>query len=299
MIPTTISVGGFTEVDPTAVHKTGAETVAGVKTFSSAPVVPDGSFTEAKTVGLIPVTQKAATSGVASLDTSGWVPPTQLGNSAPVNVKSRGATGLGVADDYTALQALIAAGNIDVLFPPGTYNISNTLTPGPNTNITFADGAVLRGHSTVSGTLDSAWRHIYVNGVDNVTIMGLTLGTPLDTPAGIGGLELGIMVYVVDSTNVRIEGGVADWNSYANHPAGALNFCWFKGTSKYCRVTGCYLTGIGYIPDREQTQINSIVCVGPGSSPGEHLPTDRTDVALAGHGGSYRMRTRTGKLPAR
>jgi hypothetical protein len=31
---------------------TGAQTVAGVKTFSSAPVVPDGSFAVAKTTGL-------------------------------------------------------------------------------------------------------------------------------------------------------------------------------------------------------------------------------------------------------
>lgn len=34
------------------VSLTGAETIAGVKTFSSAPVVPDGSFTTAKVTGL-------------------------------------------------------------------------------------------------------------------------------------------------------------------------------------------------------------------------------------------------------
>lgn len=34
------------------VSKTGDETVAGVKTFSSAPVVPDASFAEAKVLGL-------------------------------------------------------------------------------------------------------------------------------------------------------------------------------------------------------------------------------------------------------
>jgi hypothetical protein len=38
--------------DSAVVHNTGAETIAGVKTFSSPPVVPDGSFTTAKTAGL-------------------------------------------------------------------------------------------------------------------------------------------------------------------------------------------------------------------------------------------------------
>ncbi|QAY69973.1 phage upper tail fiber protein [Xylanimonas protaetiae] len=41
------------KADDTAVlHKSGAETVAGVKTFAAAPVVPDGAFPVAKTAGL-------------------------------------------------------------------------------------------------------------------------------------------------------------------------------------------------------------------------------------------------------
>ena len=39
-------------IDTEVVHKTGAETIAGVKTFSSSPVVPDSSWTIAKTVNL-------------------------------------------------------------------------------------------------------------------------------------------------------------------------------------------------------------------------------------------------------
>lgn len=38
--------------DSAVVHKTGAETIAGIKTFSSAPVVPDASFSTAKVSGL-------------------------------------------------------------------------------------------------------------------------------------------------------------------------------------------------------------------------------------------------------
>ena len=46
----TIEAGGGG--DPTAVKLTGDQTVAGVKTFTDAPVVPDGAFTVAKTRGL-------------------------------------------------------------------------------------------------------------------------------------------------------------------------------------------------------------------------------------------------------
>lgn len=38
--------------DTAVVHDTGNETIAGIKTFSSAPVVPDGSFAQAKVINL-------------------------------------------------------------------------------------------------------------------------------------------------------------------------------------------------------------------------------------------------------
>lgn len=64
--------------DSAVVHDSGDETVAGIKTFSSAPVVPDASFTIAKTTGL-----------QAALDTkfevvtyeTGDTPPTGLPNN--------------------------------------------------------------------------------------------------------------------------------------------------------------------------------------------------------------------------
>lgn len=48
--PTSLPSGSGT--DANAVHLTGDETVAGVKTFTSAPAVPDGSWTIGKTTGL-------------------------------------------------------------------------------------------------------------------------------------------------------------------------------------------------------------------------------------------------------
>ena len=47
---TALPTGGGS--DPTAVKLTGDQTVAGVKTFTAAPVVPDGAFTVGKTSGL-------------------------------------------------------------------------------------------------------------------------------------------------------------------------------------------------------------------------------------------------------
>lgn len=57
--------------DNAVVKLTGAQTVAGVKTFSAAPVVPDGSWTIAKTTGLqaaINAKQDAAAIGNTETD---------------------------------------------------------------------------------------------------------------------------------------------------------------------------------------------------------------------------------------
>lgn len=56
--------------DSEVVKLSGAQTVAGVKTFSSAPSVPDGSFSIAKTTGL-----------QTALDNAGSAPPSYAGSS--------------------------------------------------------------------------------------------------------------------------------------------------------------------------------------------------------------------------
>ncbi len=84
-----------TKADNSAVvHTTGAETIAGVKTFSSSPIVPTPSAgTEATTktyVDTLAATKEATAnkgqaSGYASLNSSTRVPAAQLGQ-APVNL---------------------------------------------------------------------------------------------------------------------------------------------------------------------------------------------------------------------
>lgn len=83
---TTHATGGsdaLTAADIGAVATTGAETIAGVKTFSSSPIVPTPTTaTQAATKAyadlMIPLTQRAAASGVATLDSGTKVPIAQI-----------------------------------------------------------------------------------------------------------------------------------------------------------------------------------------------------------------------------
>lgn len=71
--------------DTAVVHNTGAETVAGVKTFSSAPVVPSAAFPESAVANLTTdlaatekTVNKGAVNGYASLDGTGKIPSAQI-----------------------------------------------------------------------------------------------------------------------------------------------------------------------------------------------------------------------------
>jgi hypothetical protein len=83
---TTHATGGsdaLTPADIGAVANSGAETIAGVKTFSSSPIVPTPTTaTQAATKAyadlMVPLTQRAAASGVATLDSGTKVPIAQI-----------------------------------------------------------------------------------------------------------------------------------------------------------------------------------------------------------------------------
>lgn len=53
-------------------------------------------------------------------------------DGASVNVKDFGAVGDGVADDTSAIQTAMDSSVLSVYFPPGTYNITSTLTQADN-----------------------------------------------------------------------------------------------------------------------------------------------------------------------
>jgi hypothetical protein len=128
--------------DDDVVHASGDETIAGVKTFSSSPIVPTPSLaTDAATKQYVDDNSGApdATSlikgkvqlagelgGVNSTATS----PILRNIARVFNVKDYGATGDGTTDDTLAIQAAITASTqgSTTFFPPGTYIVSSTIS---------------------------------------------------------------------------------------------------------------------------------------------------------------------------
>lgn len=88
----------------------------------------------------VPVSEKGAASGVATLDTGSKIPPAQIPDlsatyvhrsNQPTNVKDHGAKGNGIDDDRPAIQAALdtAGPGGTVFFPAGTYLLTTaTLT---------------------------------------------------------------------------------------------------------------------------------------------------------------------------
>ncbi len=140
--------------DTSVVHTTGNETVAGIKTFSSSPLVPTPTTTtQVASKGYVDSVAGSGSTPDADAVTKGKVQLAgELGGvgsvaAAPTiknmfrvfNVKDYGAIGDGVADDLAEVQAAIdaanAAGGGDVFFPTGTYLLSNSIVPKSNVTL--------------------------------------------------------------------------------------------------------------------------------------------------------------------
>lgn len=129
------------------------------------------------------------------------------------NVMDYGATGLGTADDTTAIQAAInaaiAVGGGVVLLPAGKYLVSGSLTldssittahvtlqgagPGP-----IQDGTVYQGGTTILIPTSSANDALVVSYSDSVTIKSLSIVSTSPRSSGRG-------IYLNGGTNVVIE----------------------------------------------------------------------------------------------
>lgn len=184
-------------------------------TARAAAVTAEASARAAADALLIPLTQKAAASGVAPLDAGSRVPevnlPAHLAQATQQAtygsysvVKMFGAKGDGTTDDAASIQAgidaLDAAGGGCLFFPAGVYKVGSTITlPG---------GVMLRGVG-IGGDVYSAtdaqlpWRGTVLrlaNGVNAdmiktknfATLTGLSNPSAYNTPArfGIGGMVL-------------------------------------------------------------------------------------------------------------
>ena len=94
-------------------------------------------------------TYKAAASGATDhhLTTAGGSQKLYvLPNDQGFNLKAFGAVGDGVADDSTAIQAALDAGNVELLIPVGNFDLGGgTLNVGVGRSITFGGGKLSNG----------------------------------------------------------------------------------------------------------------------------------------------------------
>ena len=153
-------------VDSTVVHKTGTETIAGVKTFSSAPVVPTGAFT---------------TAAISNLP------------MAVVTDPQYGAVGDGVADDTAAIASAIASGRTVVVPPGKTFKVSQ-IAASSRSDLTL----VGYGASIVGTNNDGAI--VYITGGSRISVLGLRIAHAAAAVRTNGGFGL----FVESSSDVNI-----------------------------------------------------------------------------------------------
>jgi hypothetical protein len=169
---------------PTAVHLTGNETVAGIKTFSSSPIVPTPTTS----------TQAANKSYVDANSSLGDLPNA---------VTDHGADPTGVADSASALNAWMAAAKVaktSGYLPPGNYRIDSTVqvngavgcpgiigSPGMSIGSSFTAGARIFWGGAAGGTMieinnirSSPFTDFELDGM-NVAAIGIDYGGPITT----------------------------------------------------------------------------------------------------------------------
>lgn len=169
--------------DSAVVKLTGAQTVAGVKTFASAPVVPDGSWSIADTSGL-----QAALDAVPSDDNIAAV--------AGVNVGTPGGT-----DDTALATAARAAAGVGgtVVFSSGTYVVTGLAASVANQRWLILPGATVK----LKNGANTPVIDVTANGV-TIEGGGTIDGNRANQSDGTTGLTS--CVRIVSRTNVAVRG---------------------------------------------------------------------------------------------
>ncbi|HEV7454902.1 MAG TPA: glycosyl hydrolase family 28-related protein [Candidatus Saccharimonadales bacterium] len=187
--------------DSGVVHNTGNETIAGTKTFSSAPIVPSSSFPEAAITSLVgdlaaKVAASTATTKGDLLAATAASTITRLGvggngqklvadpnqttgikwaTDAYLRAADYGATFDGSTDDATALQAAITAAisaNKPLVLEPGTAIVGTSLSIGSPITIVGAgrEATTLKAKNTLNNYVIS-----FTGGSAGVGIIGAHL----------------------------------------------------------------------------------------------------------------------------
>jgi hypothetical protein len=205
--------------DSTLVHKTGTETVAGVKTFSSSPVVPDSSFTIAKTTGL-----QTAIDGKAAASHTHTASEVASGTLAVARIGSGTAAAGKYVDGGTGAWTTLPAGGASApeIYPASAYGLFiMSLTPES---------------ATGSAQLDPCWSvRLPVAAGQVITRAGVAItvaGSGLSGLAGFG-LYDDAGNLVTSTTNDTSVFTTAGWR-FKDFPSpvaaqGSDRFVWLRG----------------------------------------------------------------------
>ena len=124
-----------TKADDSGVVKlTGAQTVAGVKTFSDAPVVPDGAFAIAKIIGL-----QAALDGKANATHTHAAADVTSGTFAPARLPAASETAIGAVERATVAEVAAGTDSTRYVSPAGLNSVTDLLVTAAEVGDTDAD----------------------------------------------------------------------------------------------------------------------------------------------------------------
>lgn len=217
----------------------GDQTITGVKTFSSGPIVPDPTtslqvankeYVDAQVAGDVPV---------ATFTTNGTVKQTVY------NVRDYGAVGDGVADDSEALQAcLTAAAGGEMFIPLGTYVVPSSKMPliiPSNIAITGngygsyikGTGTDIVGMFTNTNTSTVGDTNIYISNVG----LEINQSTGFPTNNNQEVLEFSGVSHAVIDNVYFINGGV-HFNALSTYRDTST--CLTQGNSAYNKVVNCH-----------------------------------------------------------
>ena len=188
----------------------------------------------------------------------------QLIKGAPLNVKDFGATGNGVTDDTTAIQAALdaVASYGSLFFPSGNYIISDELTL--NTSNILLTGTQAR--ITQNGANKKTLNFTDVSFVKICNLDFYGKGTEHDgASTSYNGVAA---IYFTNPTNITIEGC-----TFQNHAGGSIRW---TGTAETVSISECSIKGIGS-GEISSGDNNGDVAVGSQSA------TEDNNIIIAGN----------------
>lgn len=239
----------ITVVDSTAIHQTGAETAAGVKTFSSSPVLPTPTASDNSTKG---ATTAYADAAVSVEKARALAAEAVLAAPATILLPSGDATGV---TDAAAINASLIANACTVL-APGTWYVTNvgivtnnrqlrgsgpaTIINGPSGGSAFTltgPGNLLVGDFTVNigsgglgftvnGCYDSTFKDIIFSGSTAAGAIKINGDLAMEQNwVNITGRTVGGVAFEIDRTTSTYTGSAyLDRVRFVTPPTGATGF---------------------------------------------------------------------------